>query len=68
MGIFESIKNNHLAMMAVCCMLPVVLIIGLQLAGITGWWLYPLAMLVCVGSHALMMAMPGKEKGGKPCH
>lgn len=65
--IWDSVRNNHFAMMAVCCMLPVIVIVGLQLAGITGWWLFPLAALVCVGSHVLMMALPGR-KGGKSCH
>ena len=65
MGIWDSIKNNHFAMMAVCCMLPVIVILGLQAAGITGWWLFPLALVVCVGSHAVMMALSAKKHGAK---
>lgn len=72
MGIWDSLKNNHFAMMAVCCLLPVIVIIGLQASGITAWWLYPLAILICVGSHVLMMGMSAKEHAGKKeggaCH
>lgn len=67
MGIMDYLKNNHFAMMAICCLLPVIVIVGLQALGIGGWWLFPLAAVVCVGSHALMMALPSK-KGGKTCH
>ena len=67
MGLFDKIKDNHLAMMTICCLLPVIVIVGLQFAGIGGWWLFPLAAVVCVGSHMLMMALPSK-KGGKACH
>ncbi len=64
--LIEKIRSNHFAMMAVCCLLPVVFIIGLQLAGFNNPLLYPLALVVCVGSHVLMMA--GAKKEGKSCH
>ncbi len=63
-GIVDYLRNNHLAMMAICCVLPLVLIFVLQVAGITGWWVYPLALVICVGSHVLMMFFGG----GKKCH
>ncbi len=62
-GIWDSIRKNHFAMMAVCCALPVLVILAFQLAGINGWWLFPLATLICIGSHVAMMAF-----GGKKCH
>ena len=77
MKIWDSIKNNHFAMMAVCCLLPVIVILGLQAAGITAWWLYPLAIFICIGSHVLMMGMSAKDhahgadggkKEGGSCH
>lgn len=64
----DYLRKNHLAMMSVCCLLPIIVILGLQLAGIKGWWVYPFAILACIGSHVLMMAMPGKREGGKTCH
>ncbi len=67
MGLVEYLQKNHFAMMAVCCLLPVILIAGLQLAGIGGWWLYPLAAVACVGSHIVMMALP-KKGGEEKCH
>lgn len=72
--IWKSVRDNHFAMMAICCLLPVIVIVGLQFAGIGGWWLYPLAALVCVGSHVVMMAMSAKDhahgakKEGSSCH
>ncbi|HLC48460.1 MAG TPA: hypothetical protein VJI13_05280 [Candidatus Norongarragalinales archaeon] len=64
----DYLRNNHLAMMAVCCLLPVIPILGLQLAGITGWWIFPLALVICIGSHVLMMALPSKHGERKACH
>ncbi len=63
-GVWESVRKNHFAMMAVCCLLPVIAILALQFIGITDWWVYPLAAVLCVGSHALMMFFGG----GKKCH
>ncbi|MBI5225285.1 hypothetical protein HY989_05435 [Candidatus Micrarchaeota archaeon] len=64
----DYLRNNHLAMMALCCLLPVILIFGLQYAGITGLWIYPLAIAICIGSHMLMMALPSKDGVKKSCH
>ena len=64
--IWNSIKSNHFAHMAMCCLLPVILIFGLQLAGITGWWVFGLALLVCIGAHLLMAFNASKEE--KTCH
>lgn len=61
--ILDYLRNNHIAMMAVCCALPVLVIFGLRLAGFDGWWVYPLALAICIGSHAAMMLF-----GGKKCH
>ncbi len=66
--IWDKIKGNHMAMMAVCCLLPVVLIFGLQFWGFRDPWIYPLAIAVCVGSHVVMMALGPKDKEGKSCH
>lgn len=64
--IWGKIRENHLAMMAVCCLVPVVLIFGLKAAGFDSPLLFPIAMIVCVGSHLLMMA--GARKDGEACH
>lgn len=65
----DYIKNNHLAMMAICCILPILLIFGLQLLGFNSVWLYPLALVACIGSHVAMMFFGSKnEKGEKSCH
>lgn len=64
--ILNEIRSNHFAQMAVCCMLPVILIIALQLLGFTGWWVYGLALFACVGSHIAMTFFGPKE--GKACH
>ncbi len=52
--------------MAVCCMLPVILIIVLQFLGFTGWLVYGLALFACVGSHMAMAFLGTKD--GKSCH
>lgn len=66
--IWGKIRENHLAMMAVCCALPVVLILGLQMLGFRDAWIYPLALALCVGSHVAMMALKPKGKEGESCH
>ena len=64
--IIGSAKRNHFAQMAICCLLPIILIVALQLAGFNGWWVYGLALIACVGSH-LVMAY-GSSRGEKICH
>ncbi len=64
--LWNSIKRNHFAQMAVCCALPVILILALTLLGFSNAWFYPLALVVCVGSHIIMMYFSAKE--GKACH
>ena len=65
--IWNEIKSSHMAQMAVCCLLPVVLIFGLQLLGFTGFWVFGLAIAVCIGSHITMAYFASKD-GGKACH
>ncbi len=64
--IWNEIKSNHFAQMAICCMLPVILLIVLQLFGFNGWWVYGLALAACVGSHMVMAYFGSKEE--KSCH
>ncbi len=59
------LSDKHWLMMIACCLIPVILIIGLQALGITGPWLYGLAIAVCLGGHLLMMK---GSKEGKSCH
>ncbi|MBI5553754.1 MAG: hypothetical protein HY917_03360 [Candidatus Diapherotrites archaeon] len=63
----NEFRSNHLAQMAVCCMFPVVLLIALQLLGFSGWWVYGLALVACIGSH-LVMGYWSSRKGEKSCH
>ena len=65
--IIESAKRSHMAQMAICCLLPVLLIIGLQFLGFSGPWVFALAIAVCIGSHIAMGALSA-EKEGKSCH
>lgn len=65
--IWNEIKSNHIAQMAICCMLPIILLMALQLLGLKGWWVYGLALIACVGSH-LVMAHFGSKEGEKSCH
>ena len=62
----ESAKRNHFAQMAICCLLPIILIVALQLAGFNGWWVYGLALIACVGSHLVMAYGSSREE--KTCH
>ncbi len=65
--ILESAKQNHFAQMAICCLLPVILIVALQLLGYNGAWVYALAIVACIGSHILMSALAAKKEGAT-CH
>lgn len=64
--LWGSIKKNHIAQMALCCLLPVLIIIGLKLFGLTGFWVYTIAIAACVGSHLVMTYFA--SKGEKTCH
>ena len=63
---WDSIKKKEFGKMVVCCTLPVLVIIGFQLAGINDWWIYPVALFVCFGSHIAMTWFGLRE--GKTCH
>lgn len=65
-GLWSRVKSNHFLQMAICCILPVFLILGLQFLGITNQWAYGFAIILCVGSHLVMMYFSSKE--GKSCH
>ena len=65
-SVWNSIKKNHIAQMAICCLLPVVLIVALTAAGFSGPWLFGLALVACVGAH-LVMGFLGSKEDGK-CH
>ncbi|MBS3070162.1 hypothetical protein J4220_01505 [Candidatus Micrarchaeota archaeon] len=65
---WEKLKENHFAMMALCCILPVIIIVVLQLAGFGGAWVYALAIAACIGGHLFMMHSASKKGGDKICH
>lgn len=65
--IWNELKSNHIAQMAVCCLLPVILIFGLQFFGFSGFWVFGAAIVACIGSH-LVMAYFASKDGGKTCH
>ena len=65
---WKAVKENHLAMMSLCCLLPVIVIVVLQFAGFGGAWLYTLAIVACLGGHLLMMHHSSKKEGEKTCH
>ena len=64
--VIGSAKRNHFAQMALCCLLPIIVIVALQLAGFNGWWVYGLAVIACIGSHLLMAH--NSLRGEKTCH
>ncbi len=64
-NLWNKIREDHLIMMAVCCVLPIIFIGVLFLLGIKNELFYLLALIVCIGSHAFMML---GSKEGKKCH
>jgi len=62
----KSFKENHLAQMALCCLLPIILIVALRALGFDGPLVYAAALVLCVGSHLALMAIGGKAE--KACH
>ncbi len=65
---WAKLKENHFAMMAACCILPIIIIVALQLAGFRDAWVYALALAACVGGHLLTMHSASKKGGDKTCH
>ncbi|HIH20645.1 MAG TPA: hypothetical protein VJI71_00380 [Candidatus Norongarragalinales archaeon] len=64
---WTKLKENHFAMMALCCILPVIIIVALQIAGFGGAWLYTIVIGACIGGHLFMMHSALKG-GKKTCH
>ena len=63
--IWNKIREDHLIMMAICCVLPIIFIGILFLLGIKNDLFYFLALVACIGSHAFMML---GSKESKKCH
>lgn len=64
----KSLKENHLAQMALCCLLPVVAIAAMSAIGLGGAPAYAIALVLCVGSHLALARWSSKEGNGKTCH
>jgi len=69
MNLFEKLRQNHLLMMAVCCILPFVfLFILIYGFGIRNNYVYFAALIICPLSHFAMMTFyKDKQKEGS-CH
>ncbi|HLD58231.1 MAG TPA: hypothetical protein VI977_01140 [archaeon] len=65
--IWASAKRSHFAMMAVCCILPIIAIFALQAFGFNGSLVFAVAIAVCIGSH-LLMGFFGARSNEKACH
>ncbi len=60
--IWQKIKQNHLLMMVVCCVVPIVLVIGLfSLFKVGNYWIW-LIILLCPLMHFFMMKGHGHKK------
>jgi len=53
---WQKLRQNHLLMMAICCLIPIILIIGLLslFKGSSDYWFW-LIILLCPISHIWMM-------------
>jgi len=65
---WQNIKQNHLLLMILCCLIPIVLIIGFfsLFKGNSDCWIW-LIILLCPLMHFWLMRGHG-EKGGKIKH
>ena len=64
MGLIKKLKENHMLMMLLCCLLPLLgILIARYFFGINNNYLVFVALLTCIGSHYFMMK--GMNKGGK---
>lgn len=59
-----QVSDHPAALLAVCCLLPILAIILLQAAGVRGPMVFLAAIVACVGGHLLVGMWPG----GKKCH
>ncbi|MBI2548189.1 hypothetical protein HYW21_02460 [Candidatus Woesearchaeota archaeon] len=69
MGLWQQIKNNHLVLMMVTCILPFAVLAILMFGfGIQSKWFTFIALGVCLGSHLWMMKSMHQQKEGGSCH
>jgi|GEM_PF-1672166 len=61
-----AVSHNHALLMALCIG-PWIVLGAAYLAGFRHPWLWPAALLLCIGSHVLMMAAHSGD-GKKACH
>ena len=72
-GLYRKIRHNHLLMMVICCVAPLILLIGATyLFGISRSYLYWSILLLCPLMHFFMMKDMHKKEGksdeGGKCH
>lgn len=65
-GLWQKIKQNHLLLMTLCCLVPIVVVIGFffLFKGSAGYWVW-LVILLCPLLHILMMR--GRKQGLYQC-
>ena len=71
--LWDKIRHNHLLLMAVCCLLPLLALLVITYGfGIRNNYIYWAAILLCPLSHLIMMKFTehGEDKDGKKggCH
>lgn len=64
--IWQKIKQNHLLMMVLCCLIPIVLIIGFfsLFENSSNYWIW-LIILLCLLMHIFMMRKHGHDNSCK---
>lgn len=64
----KNIVLKHGLIMMLCCLIPIVIILGLPLFGISGGFIYNLVFLLCPVLHIGMMFMMRKSNHNNSCH
>jgi len=70
MKLWKKLKENHLLIMILCCVLPIAILLGLvYFLGLSRNYLYWGVLLICPATHYFMMKEMHKDKKKKGgCH
>ena len=66
----SKLRDNHSLMMAICCLVPIIILVAIFTLGVSNKYVFWGVLLLCPIMHLFMHDMHGKHKDNKDkkCH
>ncbi len=64
----SGLRNNHTLMMAICCLVPIIVLIAIFTFGVKNRYVFWGVLFLCPLMHIFMHSTHSGHKGKKNCH